>query len=187
MKATSRFFLSATACVALTAFIPMLMDTGGNSGSQASVTVIRALSLDELGFRDLPKVIWKELQTAALCGGTLGVACFGKIYLVDKLLMGNADLTVGVILVVCLTMVLTVVVAKLIGCSLPMLAKKLGFDPLLVIRTGDDGFAGFAKGYLAENGVDQSIITSIINQNLLQEMQAGEMGSACCMPLSSPT
>lgn len=126
-------FESALAAqVALTAFIPMLMDTGGNSGSQASVTVIRALSLDELGFRDLPKVIWKELQTAALCGGTLGVACFGKIYLVDKLLMGNADLTVGVMLVVCLTMVLTVVVAKLIGCSLPVLAKKLGFDPAVM-------------------------------------------------------
>lgn len=126
-------FESALAAqVALTAFIPMLMDTGGNSGSQASVTIIRALSLDELQFRDVPKVLWKELQTALLCGTALAIVCFGKIYLIDKLLLGNSELTVSVILVVCMTMALTVVVAKLIGCSLPMLAKKLGFDPAVM-------------------------------------------------------
>ena len=79
--------------VVLTAFIPMLMDTGGNSGSQASVTVIRALSLGELELQDLPQVVWKEVQTAALCGAALAVLCFGKIMLVDRLLLGNSGIT----------------------------------------------------------------------------------------------
>ena len=118
--------------VALTAFIPMLMDTGGNSGSQSSVTIIRALSLGELEFHDLPRVIWKELRTAMFCGTVLAIACFGKIMLVDRRLMHNEEVTVLVALVVCLTMVLTVMVAKLIGCSLPMIAKKLGFDPAVM-------------------------------------------------------
>ncbi|MBQ7542369.1 MAG: magnesium transporter [Clostridia bacterium] len=126
-------FESALAAqVALTAFIPMLMDTGGNSGSQSSVTIIRALSLGEVEFRDLPRVLWKEVRTAAFCGTVLAVACFGKIMLVDRLLMHNSDVTIMVALVVCLTMVLTVIVAKLIGCSLPMIAKKLGFDPAVM-------------------------------------------------------
>lgn len=126
-------FESALAAqVVLTAFIPMLMDTGGNSGSQASVTVIRALSLDELSFRDLPAVIWKEIRTAVLCGCSLALACFAKIMLVDYLIFGNADITPMVAFVVCLTMAMTVIIAKLIGCSLPMLAKKLGFDPAVM-------------------------------------------------------
>lgn len=118
--------------VALTAFIPMLMDTGGNSGSQSSVTVIRALSLGELEFSDILQVIWKEIRTAVICGITLAAACFGKIMLVDRLLMGNEEITVMVAAVVCITMALTVLVAKVIGCSLPMLAKKLGFDPAVM-------------------------------------------------------
>lgn len=118
--------------VVLTAFIPMLMGTGGNSGSQTSVTVTRALSLDELSFRDLPAVIWKEIRAAALCGVVLAAACFVKILLVDRLAFGNADITPMVAFVVCLTMALTVVIAKLIGCSLPMLAKKLGLDPAVM-------------------------------------------------------
>ena len=126
-------FESALAAqVALTAFIPMLMDTGGNSGSQSSVTVIRALSLDELEFSDLPKVVGKELLTAALCGTALAAACFAKIMLIDRLLLGNTDVTVLVAAVVCVTMAPTVIVAKLIGCSLPMVAKKLGFDPAVM-------------------------------------------------------
>ena len=128
----TNFESALAAQVALTAFIPMLMDTGGNSGSQSSVTIIRALSLGELEFRDLPRVIWKELRTAAFCGTVLAAACFGKIMLVDRLIMHNSDVTVLVALVVCLTMVLTVMVAKLIGCSLPMIAKKLGFDPAVM-------------------------------------------------------
>lgn len=126
-------FESALAAqVALTAFIPMLMDTGGNSGSQSSVTVIRAISLGELEFSDLPKVVGKELLTAALCGAVLAAACFAKIMLIDRMLLGNTDVTVLVAAVVCVTMALTVVVAKLIGCSLPMMAKKLGFDPAVM-------------------------------------------------------
>ena len=126
-------FESALAAqVVLTAFIPMLMDTGGNSGSQASVTVIRALSLGELEFRDLPKVVWKEIQTAVLCGVALSLLCFGKIMLVDRLLLGNTDITTLTAFVVCATMAMTVLLAKLVGCSLPMAAKKIGFDPAVM-------------------------------------------------------
>ena len=126
-------FESALAAqVVLTIFIPMLMDTGGNSGSQASVTVIRALSLDELEFSDLAQVVWKEIQTAVLCGAALAAVCFAKIMLVDRLLLGNTDVTVLVAAVVCLTMALTVMVAKVVGCTLPMLAKKIGFDPAVM-------------------------------------------------------
>ena len=118
--------------VVLTAFIPMLMDTGGNSGSQSSVTIIRALSLGEIEFGDLPSIIWKEIRTAVLCGVSLSVVCFGKIMLVDHLLLGNDAVTWLVALVVCATMALTVLIAKVIGCTLPMLAKKLGFDPAVM-------------------------------------------------------
>ena len=118
--------------VALTAFIPMLMDTGGNSGSQSSVTVIRALSLNELDFSDVGRVILKELGTALCCGAVLACACFTKIMLVDRLLMGNQEVTVLVDAVVCLTLMVTVVIAKFVGCSLPLVAKKLGFDPAVM-------------------------------------------------------
>ncbi|MBR6114388.1 MAG: magnesium transporter [Oscillospiraceae bacterium] len=128
----TNFENALAAQVVLTAFIPMLMDTGGNSGSQASVSVIRALSLGELEFTDLVQVIWKEIQTAVLCGVSLAAACFCKIMLVDRLIMGNTDITVLVAAVVCITMALTVLVAKFIGCSLPMIAKKLGFDPAVM-------------------------------------------------------
>ena len=126
-------FESALAAqVVLTAFIPMLMDTGGNSGSQASVTVIRALSLGELEFSDAPRVIWKEIETAVLCGVALAALCFAKIMLVDRLLLGNSDITALTAFVVCFTMALTVLIAKIVGCSLPMGAKKLGFDPAVM-------------------------------------------------------
>ena len=118
--------------VVLTAFIPMLMDTGGNSGSQASVTIIRALSLDEIEFSALFRILWKEIRTAVLCGVTLSAACFAKIMLIDHLLMGNTDVTWLVALVVCITMALTVLVAKMVGCSLPLLAKKLKLDPAVM-------------------------------------------------------
>ena len=118
--------------VALTAFIPMLMGTGGNSGSQSSVTVIRALSLDELQLRDIGRVLWKELRTSILCGIALAVVCFVKILLVDRLLMGNEDITLMVDTVVCLTLLVTVVAAKLVGCSLPLAAKALHLDPAVM-------------------------------------------------------
>ena len=118
--------------VALTAFIPMLMGTGGNSGSQSSVTVIRALSLDELDFRDIGVVLWKELRTAFLCGIALAVICFIKIWLVDRLLFGNTDITLMVDLVVCLALCVTVVLAKITGCILPIGAKALKLDPAVM-------------------------------------------------------
>ena len=118
--------------VALTAFIPMLMGTGGNSGSQSSVTVIRALSLDELGFSDVWRVLWKELRTALLCGVALAVVCFVKIWLVDKMLMGNDQITLMVDLVVCLALLVTVVAAKVVGCLLPIGAKAIHVDPAVM-------------------------------------------------------
>ena len=118
--------------VVLTAFIPMLMDTGGNSGSQASVTVIRALSLGELEINDLPSVVWKEIQTAVLCGVALAFICFGKIMLFDRLLLGNTAISVMTAFTVCFTMAVTVLIAKIVGCTLPMLAKKIGFDPAVM-------------------------------------------------------
>lgn len=111
--------------VVLTAYIPMLMDTGGNSGSQASVSVIRALSLGDVEFRDVLRVIWKEIRVAVLCGLTLAAANFVKLLLIDKLVLMVA-------LVVCLTLVLVVLVAKIIGCTLPMLADRAGLDPAVM-------------------------------------------------------
>ena len=126
------FEAALAAQVALTAFIPMLMGTGGNSGSQSSVTVIRSLSLGELELRDVGIVLWKELRTALLCGIALAVVCFAKIWLVDKLLFGNEAITLTVDLVVCLALALTVVIAKAVGCVLPMVAKALGADPAVM-------------------------------------------------------
>ena len=110
----------------------MLMDTGGNTGSQASVTVIRALSLGDLEFSDFFRVIWKELRVAVLCAISLAVVSFAKIELVDVLIMGNQSITVTVNLVVCLTLAFTIICAKIVGCTLPLLAKKLGFDPAVM-------------------------------------------------------
>ncbi len=118
--------------VALVAFIPMLMDTGGNSGAQASVTVIRGLSLGEIEFSDILRVIWKELRVAGLCGLCLGAASFAKAMLIDRLILGNAGVTVLVALTVALTMTLTVMTAKAVGCTLPLIAKRLGFDPAVM-------------------------------------------------------
>ena len=116
----------------LTAYIPMLMDTGGNCGSQASVTVIRALSLDEVEFADIFQVVWKEIRVAVLCGAVLAVANFAKMMLVDRMLLGNAALSPLVAGVVCLTLVCAVAVAKFVGCTLPLLAKKIGLDPAVM-------------------------------------------------------
>ena len=117
---------------ALTAFIPMLMGTGGNSGSQSSVPIIRALSLGEVDFRDIGRVIWKELCTALMCGITLAVVCFVKIWLVDRMLFGNYEITFMVNLVVCLALAATVVIAKIVGGVLPILAKVCHADPAVM-------------------------------------------------------
>ena len=118
--------------VVLTIFIPMLMGTGGNSGSQSSVTVIRSLSLGELEFSDIWRVLWKEIRTATLCGIALSAACFLKLIFVDGMLLNNPDVTVMVALVVCITMALTVLSAKIVGAVLPLFAKKLGLDPAVM-------------------------------------------------------
>ncbi|QSX06533.1 magnesium transporter [Sedimentibacter sp. zth1] len=120
-----RFESALSACVILTSFIPMLMDTGGNCGSQASVTIIRGISLDEIRFKDILKVAWKEFRVAFLCGVTLAVFNFIKLILFDKV-------TIFVALTVCITLVVTVFIAKIVGCTLPMLAKKIGFDPAVM-------------------------------------------------------
>ena len=118
--------------IALSAFIPMLMGTGGNSGSQSSVTVIRGLSLGELRFKDVGIVLWKELRTALMCGVALAVVCFAKIWLVDKIMFGNENITLMVDLVVCLALAVTVVVAKIVGCLLPIGAKAIKLDPAVM-------------------------------------------------------
>ena len=118
--------------IALSAFIPMLMGTGGNSGSQSSVTVIRGLSLGELKFRDIGTVLWKEFRTAILCGLSLAFVCFIKIWTVDHLMFGNDNITLMVDLVVCLALAVTVVVAKIVGCMLPIAAKAIKLDPAVM-------------------------------------------------------
>ena len=120
------------ACAVLTAFIPMLSGTGGNSGTQASTAVIRALSLGEIDFRDTFHVIWKEARVALICGICLAAANFVKMMLIDRMLMQNPAVTVLVALVVCLTLICTVLCAKVVGCSLPILAEKLGLDPAVM-------------------------------------------------------
>jgi len=118
--------------ICLSSFMPMLMDTAGNTGSQASVTIIRGLSLDEIDFSDLFRVVWKEIRVAVLCGLAMSVVCFGKIMLVDVALLHTADVTWLVAVVVALTLAVTVLIAKIVGCMLPMLADRIGFDPAVM-------------------------------------------------------
>jgi magnesium transporter len=120
------YFEDALAVVpALTIFIPMLMDTGGNSGSQASVTIIRGLSLNEIDFKDIFKVMFKELRVGILCAATIAAVVFLKVILIDQK-------GVQIAAIVAVTMFFVIVVAKLVGCTLPMLAKKIGFDPAVM-------------------------------------------------------
>ena len=128
----SSFETKLAAQVVLTAFIPMLMDTGGNSGSQAAVTIIRGLSLGEITWQDRFAVLWKEIRVSVMCGAALAVVNFGKMMLVDHLLLHNESVSPQVALVVNLTLVVTVLCAKTVGCFLPMLAKKLKFDPAVM-------------------------------------------------------
>ena len=126
------FESALAACVVLTSFIPMLTGTGGNSGSQSSVAIIRALSLGEVEFSDIAAVVWKEIRVAALCGLCLAGANFAKMMLVDRWLMRNPEVTPTVALVVCLTLAATVLCAKIVGCTLPMAAEKIGIDPAVM-------------------------------------------------------
>ncbi len=126
------FESSLAASIVLTGFIPMLMGTAGNSGSQSSVTIIRSLSLGEIEFKDIFKVIFKESRVSILCGIILGAANFIKMIVVDQVMLQNNEVTIMVALVVSLTVILTVVCSKIVGCMLPMLIKKIGFDPAVV-------------------------------------------------------
>ncbi|MBE6727763.1 MAG: magnesium transporter [Ruminococcaceae bacterium] len=130
----SAFESKLTIFPALIAFIPMLMGTGGNSGSQSSVTIIRALSLGDIEFGDILRVIWKELRVGLFCGAVLCIVNFIKLYLVDFLLMDSFDLKheISEMITVCITLFFVVIVAKFIGSTLPILAKKLGFDPAVM-------------------------------------------------------
>ncbi len=128
----NRFEDSLAAYSVLIGFIPMLTGTGGNSGSQSSVAVIRALSLNEIDFGDLPAVVWKESRVSVVCGVILACANFLKLLVVDRWLMGNEDVTLVVALVICLTLVCTVFCAKVVGCVLPLLAEKIGLDPAVM-------------------------------------------------------
>ena len=153
----SSFETALERLVVLTAFIPMIMGTGGNSGSQASVTVIRGLSLGEVDIKDVLKVLWKELRVSVLCGVVIAAATFLKVYFIDGFVMGTENVSLVVSMVVALTLCVTVIAAKLIGCVLPLLAKKMGFDPAVMaspfITTLVDAISllvyfGIAKAFL---------------------------------------
>ena len=132
-KIISSFEASLASCVALTAFIPMLMDTAGNSGGQTSVTIIRSLSLGDIEMKDIFKILWKELRVAFFCGITLAVVNFGKMMLLDRAaIIADGQSAILVSAVVSATIVVTIVFAKLVGSFLPILAKKIGFDPAVM-------------------------------------------------------
>jgi magnesium transporter len=113
-------------------FVPMLMGTSGNSGGQSSVTITRGISLKEISFSDLGRVMLKEITVGVMCGLTLGVCTFLKVLVVDRLITGNAEVTAMVALSVALAMTISVIVAKLIGAALPILTKKIGLDPAVM-------------------------------------------------------
>ncbi len=130
----SSFEAKLAQCIALVAFIPMLMGTGGNSGSQTSVSVIRALSLGDIEFKDILRVIWKELRVAVIVGVVLGAINFIKLYFVDYLWLKTLDsgLALAEMATICITLILVIIVAKLLGAVLPIVAKKIGFDPAVM-------------------------------------------------------
>ena len=119
-------------CTVLTGFVPMLMGTGGNSGSQSSTAVIRSLSIGDTEPRDILGVVWKEIRVAVLCGVSLACVNFVKMLLVDRLLLGNAEVTVLVAFTVSVTLIFVVTFAKAVGSTLPMAAEKIGIDPAVM-------------------------------------------------------
>ncbi len=127
----SSFESKLTLFPALIAFIPMLMDTAGNSGSQASVTIIRALSLGEVGFRNILRVMWKEFRVSIICAVILSFVNFFKIWLIDITIL-NRMATLTDDFIVCITLLFTIIIAKLVGCTLPLIASKLKLDPAVM-------------------------------------------------------
>ncbi|MBO5743166.1 MAG: magnesium transporter [Clostridia bacterium] len=129
----SSYESALASCVILTSFIPMLMDTGGNSGGQSSVTIIRSLSLGDIEMKDLFKIVFKECRVALLCGLTLAIVNFAKMMLLDRAaIVSDGQNALFVSFVVSLTLVVTVFIAKLVGSTLPIAAKKIGFDPAVM-------------------------------------------------------
>lgn len=116
----------------LVLFVPMIMGTGGNSGGQSSVTVIRSLSLSEIELSDIIRVFWKELRVGVMCAVSVGIVTFAKVFLIDGLVLGNTAIDLTVSLVVALSLALTIIVAKIIGAVLPLLAKRIGLDPAVM-------------------------------------------------------
>ena len=121
-----------SALIVLTSFVPMLTGTSGNSGGQASAVIIRALSLKEIDFKDISKVIWKEFRVGVLCGITLAAVNFVKIWFVDRILFGMSAITIQVDLVISLTLIIEIIFAKMVGCVFPILAKKMKLDPAVI-------------------------------------------------------
>ena len=130
----STFEAKLAQCIALVAFIPMLMGTGGNAGSQTSVSVIRALSLGDIEFKDILRVIWKELRVSVIVGVVLGIVNFIKLYLVDYLWLHTFDTGTEIVemATICLTLICVIIVAKMLGAALPIIAKKMGLDPAVM-------------------------------------------------------
>jgi magnesium transporter len=116
----------------LVLFVPMLMDTGGNSGAQVSVTVIRSISLGEIDKRSVLPIIIKEVLCGLMTGTVLAAVAFAKVILIDRLLMQNPEVTLAVALAVAIALAATVVIAKLTGALLPIAAKAVGLDPAVM-------------------------------------------------------
>lgn len=133
-KILTHFEDSLAALPILVAFVPQLMDTGGNAGGQSSVSIIRALSLGDIQLRDFVKVLWKELRVALLCGASLGVVNFIKMFIFNDVNRSEFGLQTSIVIsfVVCLTIALAVVIAKVVGSMLPIIAKRIGFDPAVM-------------------------------------------------------
>lgn len=121
-----------SALIVLTSFIPMLTGTSGNSGGQASAVIIRALSLNEIDFKDIFKVLWKEFRVGLVCGVTLAAVNFVKVWFVDRALLGMDGITIEVDLVISLTLIIEIIFAKMVGCAFPILAKKMKLDPAVI-------------------------------------------------------
>lgn len=128
----SSFEQRLMACAVLTAFIPMIMGSGGNAGGQTSATIIRGLALEEIRMKDIFRILFKELRVSLLCGSVLAIATFAKMLLIDNLMLGNSEVTVTIAAVVSLTLIVTIIVSKLTGALLPVLAKRIGFDPAVM-------------------------------------------------------
>ena len=118
--------------ILLTSCIPMIMDTGGNAGGQASATIVRGIALGDVEFKDIFKVMLKEFLVSLLVGLSLAIVCFGKILLVDGVIFGTEGVGAGSAAIIASAMFFTIVIAKLVGCSLPLIAKKLKLDPAVM-------------------------------------------------------